>query len=97
MELKEIYQKLEKIELLISLSKKVLTVEETALFCNLSVSYIYKLTHTNQIPFYKPIGKKIYFKRKEIENWLLQNRNMTTNEIDKKASTYIVLNKGKLI
>jgi len=51
--------------------KKILTFEQACQFTNLSKSYLYKLTSQKQVPHYKPRGKKLYFKRTELENWML--------------------------
>lgn len=58
----------------IHLHKSILSHKETAEYCNISPDYLYQLTSKNLIPHYKPRGKKIYFKRTEIDDWLLQNR-----------------------
>lgn len=55
-------------------AKEIMTVSDCALYTGLSTSYIYKLTHRKEIPFFKPMGKRIYFKRSEIDQWLLRNR-----------------------
>ena len=34
---------------------------------------------------------KIFFKKKEVEDWLLQNRKATTVEIDEMANNHIIL------
>ena len=52
-------------------AKTILTLEEVAKYTNYSKSYIYKLTSRREIPCYKPNGKQLYFKRTEIEEWLL--------------------------
>lgn len=54
-------------------NKAVLNVAECSAFTGLSVSYIYKLTHTGKIPHSKPNGKLVFFDRKKIEEWLLSN------------------------
>ena len=61
--------------------KKVLTFDECVEYTGLSKGYIYKLTHGRLIPHFKPSGKKIYFSREEIDQWLLSNRVMTTEEV----------------
>jgi len=66
-------------------TKEVLTFEDTARYTGFSKSYLYKLTSLNVIPFYKPHGKCIYFNRKELENWLLRNKNTTNEEIESQA------------
>ena len=65
---------MEQIRTLAIPSKEIMTVEDCALYTGLSTSYIYKLTHRKEIPFFKPMGKRLYFKRSEIEQWLLRNR-----------------------
>ena len=55
-------------------TKEVLTSDEAARYLGFSKSYLYKLTMKLQIPHYKPMGKIIYFERKELESWMLRNR-----------------------
>lgn len=89
----EIMQKLAVIEQLLQgnnlLKKEALTLEEACQYLDVSPSYIYKLTSTHQIPHYCPTGKKLYFKRSELDEWLLSNRHATRAEMDSKASNYI--------
>ncbi|MCC8118677.1 MAG: helix-turn-helix domain-containing protein [Bacteroidales bacterium] len=61
-------------------AKNVLTIEDVALLTGLSKSYLYSLTSKKQIPHYKPNGKLMFFDRKEVEEWMLQNRVNTTDE-----------------
>ena len=75
------------------LQKNVLTFKETVAFTGFAPSYLYKLTHAKKIPHSKPTGKMIFFKRAEIENWLMSNPVTTANQIEKDASTYIATNK----
>lgn len=69
-------------------TKEVLTAQETARYMGVSMSYLYKLTMRKQIPHYKPMGKVCYFKRNEVEDWLLSNRISTEQEINNKALSY---------
>ena len=80
-------------KLIIAGSKEVLSIEECATFTSLSVAHLYRLTSQRTIPFYKPMGGKIYFKKSEIENWLLQGRQSTDSEIKSQATTYCVTHK----
>ena len=57
-----------------TMSKEIMTITECSSYTGLSVSYIYKLTHRKVIPFFKPMGKRLYFKRAEIDRWLMRNR-----------------------
>lgn len=70
--MEKIIKQLEEIKALILLSaKNVLTIDEVALLTDLSVSCLYKKTCSRQIPFYRS-GKRIYFNRKEIEDWMMK-------------------------
>lgn len=71
-------------------AKNVLTVEEAAIFLGFSESYVYKLTCTQQIPFYKPNGKMLYFRKGELEEWMTQNRVASEVEIGERAANYNV-------
>ena len=92
--IEELNQKLEKLEYLILANgqKEVFTLEEVAQYTGLSKSYLYKLSSTGGIPCFKPRLKMLYFKRTEIDEWLLQNRIKTTEEIEAEAATYVTLN-----
>jgi excisionase family DNA binding protein len=72
-----------------TLLKDVFTLEEACHYLSFSQSYMYKLTSTKQIPYYVPTGKKIFFKREELDLWLLQNRQSTNAEIQQEAANYI--------
>jgi excisionase family DNA binding protein len=64
------------------LKKDVLNPAELSEYTGFSKSYIYKLTHLREIPFYCPHGKLIFFKRSEIDAWLLQNKRHSRREIE---------------
>ena len=82
-------QRLERIEQLLLNQKTVMTLEEACLYCNFSKSYMYKLTSGQRIPHFKPQNKAIFFKKTELDDWLLKNRVATLDEIEQKASDYI--------
>lgn len=87
----EIFNQLNRIEHYCLLAaKKVLNFSDVALLTGLSKSHLYKLTCEHRIPYYKPNGKHIYFDRAEIEDWMKQNRVATDQEINQKASNYMV-------
>ena len=76
-------------------AKNILTLEEVAEYTQLSKSYVYKLTSKGDIPYYKPNGKQLYFKRTEIDEWLLTNRNKTNQEIEREIATKSVLSQKR--
>lgn len=84
-------QLFEIMELLINLDveqKEILTVEEAKDYLQLSKSGIYKLTSNRAIPFYSPGGKKIYFKRSELDSWIYESRVTPTKELDNNLDSY---------
>ena len=80
------------IEQLLQQDEKPLSFSEAAEYLNVSKSHLYKLTHKNQIPFFKPNGKMIYFLKSDLRTWLLRNRQSTADEIEQKAVDYVTLN-----
>lgn len=73
---------------IINTTKEVLTSDEAARYMGISKSYLYKLTMNATIPCYKPMGKMVYFNRKELEAWLQSNRCATDAELSQKAQAY---------
>ncbi|WP_334057682.1 helix-turn-helix domain-containing protein [Polaribacter sp. P097] len=94
-----IIEKLNSIEKLIveqqTLQKQVLNFNETCKYLELSQSHLYKLTSTGAIPHYKPNGKKIYFNRPELDQWLLRNKIDSLDEIEQQAANFLI-SKGKI-
>ncbi|MBT3748038.1 MAG: helix-turn-helix domain-containing protein [Bacteroidetes bacterium] len=68
---KTILSRLNQIEKMLTSQKTVLSFSETADYTGLSKSYLYKLTSAGVIPHYKPTGKMLYFKKSEIDEWLV--------------------------
>jgi excisionase family DNA binding protein len=71
------------------LKKDVLKFDEACSYSGISKSHMYKLTSGGRIPFYKPGGKLVFFKRSELDEWLLQNRSSTQEELDKIAENWV--------
>jgi len=71
-------------------TKDTLDFEETVAYINQSRSYLYKLTSQGLIPHYKPNGKKIYFKRTELDEWVLRNKVFSADEMEQKAVNHLV-------
>ena len=94
-----ILTKLERIEKLLetqqAMQKQVLNFNDTCIYLELSQSHLYKLTSTASIPHYKPNGKKLYFKREELDTWLLRNRSNSIDETEQEAANYLI-KKGRV-
>ncbi len=48
-------------------------MDKACKYLGLSKSTLYKLTMNGEIPHYKPTGKKIYFSKNELDNWVKTN------------------------
>ena len=61
--------------------KEIFTIDEASKFLNLAKQTIYGFTSKNLIPFIKR-GKKLYFKKAELNNWLMEGKKLTKDEIE---------------
>ena len=86
-------KRLSAIEQQIFMNKDILSFDEASEFLNLSKSYLYKLTSSNSIPYYKPKGKLIYFEKVLLEAFLRQNPVKTSAEIELEAQRYLLNHK----
>ncbi len=75
------------------LQKEVLNFNEACKYLDLSASHLYKLTSQKEIPHYCPQGKRLYFRRDELDAWLQRNKQTSSQEIDSEASNYIIRKK----
>ena len=71
------------------LTNKVLSFEQGCQLLGYKKSYVYKLTHSGIIPFSKPNGKRIFFDREKLENWMLSNASSSLREKQIEAATYV--------
>ncbi len=90
-----IFERLDRIERLLTASKEVLTFEETCDYTGISRSYLYKLTASGNIPHSKPNGKMIFFEKKKLNDWLLQNMRKSNSEIEAEAMEYTLRNRRR--
>ena len=67
------------------MGKEVLTSDEAAAYLGMSKATLYKMTMTRQIPHYKPTGKRCYFNRAELLEWVQQGRVATVDELNARA------------
>lgn len=74
-ELKQIRQSLDAQE------PRPLSLPEAASYMSISRSRLYFLTSQNLISHFKPTGKKIYFKKSDLDSFLLRNRVSTRQEL----------------
>ncbi len=74
----------------------ILDSKAAAQLLGIAMPTLYSFTSKRQIPFYKPKnGRKIYFKREELEDWMLSKRFDTETEIDTAVATDMAKRKGR--
>jgi excisionase family DNA binding protein len=67
---------------------QILDIDEAAVFLKLSKASIYGLVSRAEIPVNKK-GKRLYFSRKELTDWVKLGRKKTQTELAADAQTYI--------
>ncbi len=91
--MQELSDKLDRIsQYTVIAAKSVLDLTEAALFTGFSVGHIYRLTSKKQIPHFKK-SRKLYFKKSELEDWMLENKIASNAEISSEAATYVTAHK----
>jgi excisionase family DNA binding protein len=90
----EIFDKLDNIEKLLNIQNQpqlvdeLLTIQQAGEFIKLTVPTIYSLVSRNNIPFSKK-GKRLYFSKSDLSNWIKEGRNKTISELGKEAHSYL--------
>lgn len=69
----------------------LMNIQEVAEYLSLSVSTIYGKCHSNDIPRIKK-GKRLYFLKNDIDEWLAGSKQKTNDDIQKMALDYIIKN-----
>jgi excisionase family DNA binding protein len=73
--------------------KKYLSLLEAAEYLGISPSTLYKLNSRRKISYHKPSGKKIYYLIDDLDAWLSQNRQESTEEA---VQNYIYSRKNQM-
>jgi excisionase family DNA binding protein len=73
---------------------QLLTIQQVADFLSLSVPTIYGLVSKAEIPCMKR-GKRLYFSKDEIKNWIKAGRKKTLAELDSEADDYLLNQKKR--
>jgi excisionase family DNA binding protein len=63
--------------------KNILSFKESIEFMDVSKSFLYKLTSEGRINFFKPNNGKIYFRKEDLENWMMQNEIKSVESLEK--------------
>lgn len=70
-------------------TNEFLNSNEASLYLDISKSHFYKLTMEKTIPYYKPNGKKMYFKKSDLDLFLSSKKSKSINDLELEANKYI--------
>jgi excisionase family DNA binding protein len=73
---------------------EILDCDGAARFLGLSKGRVYKMTSGKEVPYYTT-GKRVYFKRDELVEWVTRHRIKPHSEIEQEATSYVTLNRRK--
>ena len=90
-----ILERFNRLEKLLAGRKEVLTFSEACDYTGISRSYLYKLTSSGKIPYSKPNGKMLFFEKRKLVEWLLQNKHKSQDEIEMEAAAYAMNKKSR--
>ena len=69
-------------------AKNVLNIQEAAIILGMTVEGVSYNVRNNILPCYKPNVNRLYFKKSELEDWMMQNRSKSMAEIESEAAAY---------
>jgi len=70
-------------------TEELLSVKQAANFLNVAVPTIYGYTSRMEIPVSKK-GKRLYFSKKELLEWVKEGRQKTRYEIEREANRWVM-------
>ena len=78
--------------------KEILSFREALIYLDISESLLYKLTSNRAITFSKPNGGKLYFKKTDLDSWMIQNESKSIRVLQSQVETHLKNSKdGKKI
>ena len=76
-------------------SQEIFRLKDAAEYLGIKGSYLYQLTHGKKIPFTKPGGKLIYFRKSDLDDYLNRNR-VDDDTLQMKAANRNYLNRRRV-
>ena len=82
----ELQSRVNRLENLCFNAKEVLNLEEASAFLGIAKSTLYKMTHQNILPYFKPAGKLIFFEKRALLDWVRGAKALSEDEIRQEAA-----------
>ena len=77
-------------------TEQLLTIDEVATLLHLTKPTVYSKVSKNELPGVCKQGKRLYFDRQTIIDWIKQGRKKSNAEIEQEAEAYLLNNKKGL-
>ncbi|CAA7392589.1 helix-turn-helix domain-containing protein [Chryseobacterium fistulae] len=74
--------------------KEILSFKEALAYLDVLPSLLYKLTSQRTITYFKPNGGKIYFKKTDLDYWMLQNESKSVNVLEEELFNKLKVRKN---
>lgn len=90
-----LHEKMDRLELLLAAQRPqpdaatIFNVTQAAAFLHLSVSTLYVTVCRREVPYNKP-GKRLYFYKSELDEWVRKGRKKTVAEIQEEAGRHVL-------
>jgi excisionase family DNA binding protein len=69
--------------------ERPMSMTEAAAFTGLKTSYLYRLVHEKRIPYYKPMGGRVFFKQSDLAAFMFRGRQSADYEQEAEAERFI--------
>ena len=86
--LNSIEKAIEKLNTLPQSEEDFMNIDQVSSFVGLAKPTVYGLIHKQKIPYFK-VGKRLYFKKSDLVNWITSAKVKTKKEINQMADEYI--------
>lgn len=70
-----------------------MSITEVADYTGLKISYLYQLTSKRKLAHYKPMGKLLFFKKSEVDDFFFSSKRKSLTEIERDATQMLLTDK----
>lgn len=70
--------------------KDIITIKEFSELFGFQKGYVYKLIHQGKVKYYKPYGKKVFFKLSEVMEHFEKSKVFDYNEISREVNKHML-------
>ena len=69
--------------------KEILSFREALIYLDISKSMLYKLTSKKAIRYAKPNNGRLFFKKSDLDNWMMQNQSESINDLSENIFNHL--------